>query len=246
MTEIYYDLHIHSALSPCADNDMTPNDIVSMALLNGLDVIAITDHNSFGNVEAVMKAAHGKELIVLPGAEIETREEVHVLCIFCDLESAFAFEKELTPFYSNIPNRVDIYGEQILYNEEDIKVGEIERMLLAACSISFDALYNMVKQHGGAFIPAHIDREANSALNNLGFLPPDLDIPVVEISALGLRKGFAKKHQSIASKHRLISSSDAHRLWDISERIHSLKIPEQTSVNVINFLHYLTKCNDNT
>jgi len=116
---------------------MTPNDIVGMALLNGLDLIAVTDHNSLLNAEPVMKAAkaaqarQGKELIVLPGIEVSTAEEVHVLCLFRDLIAAQFFETELFPFYSTLSNRVSIFGNQILFDEEDRVTGEMERMLIA-------------------------------------------------------------------------------------------------------------------
>ena len=232
MIPVYYDLHIHSALSPCADDDMTPNDIVGMAILNGLDLIAVTDHNSFANVAAVMKAASaaqtpaGNELIVLPGIEVSTIEEVHVICLFRDMESALNFEAELTPLYSTLANRTDIFGNQLVYDEEDCVTGEIKRMLIAPVSISFDDLYHLTGKYGGAFIPAHIDRESFSVMSNLGFLPPHLSINTVEVT----------RPASLPADKNVIFSSDAHQLWTINERKHFLMLPERTAKAAIDFL----------
>lgn len=237
MEKLFYDLHIHSALSPCAENDMTPNDIVNMALLNGLDLIAVTDHNSFGNVRAVMKAAEGKNLLVLPGAEIETSEEVHVLCYFADLPAALRFEEELSFFFSKLENRRDIYGEQLLLNEKDEIVGEMERMLVTATSISFDVLLALVRKHGGAFVPAHIDKDSYSALSNLGFIPEELEIAAVEISKNGAGKGFIEQNQTLLEQFFILISSDAHYLWDIAEKSRYMEVSKRSASEIISLLN---------
>jgi len=245
MIPVYYDLHIHSALSPCADDDMTPNDIVGMALLNGLDLIAVTDHNSFSNVESVVKAAgaaqsagsrQGKELIVLPGIEVSTEEEVHVLCLFSDLETSRIFESKLSPFYSTLLNRVDIFGSQLIIDRSDQKIGEEDRLLIAATSISFDSLFFLVHECGGAFIPAHVDRDSFSVLSNLGFLPPHLPISTVEVSTAGVENGFDKQNAELFSQYRVVFSSDAHQLWNISEKDHFMMLPELSAKAAIDFL----------
>jgi PHP family Zn ribbon phosphoesterase len=233
---VYYDFHIHSALSPCAANDMTPNNIVGMAVLNGLDVIAVTDHNTFGNVESVMKVAAKHNITVLPGAEIDTAEEVHVLCMFCDLETALAFENRLSPHYSDFPNRKDIFGDQLLFDENDNFVGEVDRMLLSATSISFDDLHALVSEFGGAFIPAHIDRSSYSVLSNLGFLPKYLNIPTVEVSNNGLKRNFLDKNNQIPPDTRIVTSSDAHYLWDIAEKGQLLSLCKYSPNGIIEFL----------
>jgi len=239
---VYYDFHIHSALSPCADDDMTPNDIVGMALLNGLDLIAVTDHNSLSNAESVIKAAKaerartGKELIVLPGIEVSTAEEVHTLCLFGDIESALGFESELSPYYSSIKNRTDIFGNQLLYDENDKVIGELERMLIAPTTISFDALYQLTFKHGGAFIPAHVDRDSFSVLSNLGFLPPHLAIKTIEISLKGAENGFDKQNAEQFALNTVIFSSDAHHLWVISEKEHFIMLPERSAKAAIDYL----------
>jgi len=239
---VYYDLHIHSALSPCAASDMTPNDIVGMAILNGLDLIAVTDHNSLSNSAAVLMAAkaaqdiQGKNLIVLPGIEVSTVEEVHVLCLFDDIESAQSFETELMPYYSTLSNRVDIFGEQILFDANDKIIGEMERMLIAPTTVSFDELYTLTHKYNGAFVPAHIDRSSFSVISNLGFIPPHLEISTVEVSQNGLDHGFCNQNTDISAKNKIITSSDAHQLWAISERDNFIMLPELSAKAVIDFL----------
>jgi len=242
MIPIYYDLHIHSALSPCADDDMTPNDIVGMALLNGLDLIAITDHNSLLNAKSVMLAAkkagaeHGKELIVLPGIEVSTAEEVHAICLFGCLESAEGFQTELSPFFSELANRADIFGHQLIYDENDCVTGELERMLIAPSSISFDNLYSLVHKYEGAFIPAHIDRDSFSVLSNLGFLPPQLGIGTLEVSLRGLENKFCESNPNLFEGKNTVFSSDAHRLWEINERVQYIMLPEYSAKAAIDYL----------
>jgi len=215
---------------------MTPNDIVGMALLNGLDLIAVTDHNSLSNALSVYKAAIGKDLIVLPGVELSTAEEVHVICLFSDPESAKDFEVELSPYFPALLNRIEIFGNQILFDEKDCVTGEEERMLIAPTTISFDKLYQLVFKYGGAFIPAHIDRDSFSVISNLGFLPPHLSINTLEISHGGLKKGFDKSNPELIEKHNVVFSSDAHQLWSISEKEHYLMLPERTAKAAIDFL----------
>ena len=242
MQPVYYDLHVHSALSPCAESDMSPNDIVGMALLNNLDLIAITDHNSLSNTLSVINAAkaareeHGKELIVLPGVEVSTVEEVHVLCLFDNINTALSFEDELVPYFSALSNRIDIFGSQILYDENDCVTGEMNRMLIAPTSISFDELYLLTHKYNGAFIPAHIDRASFSVISNLGFIPPHLDINTIEVSPHGVENGFLEKNEDARMRKNILISSDAHQLWAISERENFLLLPELTAKAAIDFL----------
>jgi len=230
----YYDLHIHTALSPCANDDMTPNDIVGMAILNGLDIIAVTDHNSIANALPVIKAAenasalHGKNLIVLPGIEVSTAEEVHVLCLFDNIDSAGRFDSELNYFYSTVANREDIFGYQVLYDSEDNILGSVERMLIAPSLVSFDHLHEITHKHGGAFIPAHVDKDSFSVTSNLGFLPPHLEINTIELVSEDEAKNYPDK--------KIIHSSDAHQLWTINDKKHSLSLPELSAKAVVDFL----------
>jgi len=234
--KVYYDLHIHTALSPCADDDMTPNDIVGMAQINNLDLIAITDHNSIENAHAVIKAAQGKNITVIPGIEVSTSEEVHVLCLFSTIEKARSFDEQLRPLRSKIENRKDIFGNQLMYDENDELTGEVSDLLIAPSEISFDALHSLTNRHGGAFIPAHIDRDSFSVLSNLGFLPPHINIKTLEVSQNGVKKGFVEQNREKYTNNQIIFSSDAHRLWEINERMNYITLPELGAEAVIDFL----------
>lgn len=217
------DLHIHTALSPCGDNDMTPNNIINMSIIKGLDVIAITDHNSCKNAEACMKAAIGKEIIVVPGIEIQTREDIHALCLFKDLNSAEEFEKHV---YLNLPdilNKAEIFGEQLILDSNDMIVGNVERMLLTSTDISFDDAFYIVNKLDGVFIPAHIDREAFSIIWNLGFIPEYLNIKTIEYFSIEKIQEFIKKG-IIRGDYNFIKSSDAHYLFQIMEREEAFEI----------------------
>lgn len=127
-----YDFHIHTAASPCADESMTPNNIVNMCLLKGLDVIAVTDHQTVANCETVIKVGKEKGLKVIAGMEIECMEEFHLIALFKNLQSAYEMESWLWKYMPHITNRPQIFGKQEKINSEDECVGEIERLLLVA------------------------------------------------------------------------------------------------------------------
>ncbi len=228
----FYDLHIHSALSPCGDEDMTPNNIVNMSLLKGLDVIAVTDHNSCGNVRAVMEVA-GDRLLVIPGMEVETAEEVHILCYFPTLSQAEAMEELLKTNRLPIDNRPDIFGRQLYLDAEDEIIGEETRLLTAASTLSIEEVFSHAFSLGGLPVPAHIDRQSYSVISNLGFLPPHLDIQAVEITAKNLDAWRTEYAQ-----FPILCSSDAHYLGDIAEPFHFIDI---NSKNTEEFLAKLTK-----
>ena len=212
----YYDLHIHSALSPCGDEDMTPNNIVNMALLKGLDIIAVTDHNSAANVRSVVKAADGK-IFVVPGIEVTTSEEVHVLCYFNTVEAAEDMGEYLKACMSGVKNRPEIFGRQLVMDENDKIIGEEENLLVNAVGLSIYEVQKAVMVREGIFVPAHIDRTSYSVTSNLGFLPPDLPVDGLEITSAGLTK-YAEQYKEF----QILTSSDAHYLENISEREHFL------------------------
>lgn len=226
----YYDLHIHSALSPCGDNDMTPNNIVNMSLLKGLDIIAVTDHNSCGNVRSVTKAADGR-LLVLPGLEVESAEEVHILCYFRDIdgaESMAAFVKEHLP---PVKNRSEIFGNQFYMDENDKILSEEPTLLVNATALDIYSVFSAAEKFGGLAVPAHIDRSSYSIVSNLGFIPPDLRVPSVEITRQNL-DAMRGKYE----KHNIITSSDAHYLENISEQENHMNIFSKTTKDVLDFL----------
>ncbi len=216
--KLYYDLHIHSALSPCGDNDMTPNNIVNMSILKGLDVIAITDHNSCGNARSAMKVAEDK-IIVIPGMEIETSEEVHMVSLFPTIEAAEKMEEIIKERSTPPDNNPEIFGNQYYMDENDEITGEEERLLVSATGLDIYEVVKYAADLGGISYPAHIDRTSYSVLSNLGFIPPDLKIGTVEITA-------AKRDElsNSYSQYNVVTSSDAHYLWDISEKNYYLDV----------------------
>ena len=182
------DLHMHSAVSPCAENDMTPGNMVSMALLNGLDVIAITDHCSARNCGAAMKCAeflkkeHGKAPLVIPGMEVEVAEGFHVLGLFPSLEKALEFEEFWTAHRPKIKNRVEIFGNQYVMNDDDEVVEELEYLLSTGSDVSMIELFEKLDSMGAAAIPAHIDKESYSMVASLGTVPPEWKGRLLEVS----------------------------------------------------------------
>lgn len=227
---MYYDLHIHSALSPCGDNDMTPNNIVNMSLIKGLDIIAVTDHNSCGNVRAVIEAAAGR-LLVIPGIEIETSEEIHVVCYFPTIECAEEMWKYVKEHMQNIKNREEIYGEQLYMDSEDNIIGKEEILLVTATTLNIYEVFSAAKRFGGIAIPAHIDRSSYSILSNLGFIPPDLEVSALEITPKN-RTALEDKYKNI----KIISNSDAHYLENISEQEFYLKDMFKSAEKVLEYL----------
>lgn len=209
-----YDLHIHSCLSPCADMDMTPNNIVNMAVLKGLNVISVTDHNSCKNLRAAYKCAQAADLLFVPGIELETAEEIHMLCYFKSVEATEEFYASVEELMPNMKNKVHIFGEQAVMDEDDNIIDYENRMLIMASAIDSDSLFDRVNAYGGIVVPAHIDRDSYSILNTFGMLP-DLKTGYVEVSKNCHISEF-KKYNNI--NYNILSSSDAHYLWDISEK----------------------------
>lgn len=211
------DLHIHSILSPCGDDDMTPNNIVNMALIKGLDIIAVTDHNSCKNIPAVMEVAKKLGIMAIPGMEVQTKEEVHIICLFKSLEAAMKFDEIVYNCLPDIPNSENVFGRQIIMNSEDMIIEKEEKLLLSSCALSVNDVFILVRGLGGICIPAHVDRNAYSIVTNLGFIPPSLKVKTVEFSKKDTPENILRKFPFL-KKYNYIVSSDAHYLWDINER----------------------------
>ena len=230
MREYAYDLHIHSALSPCADDDMTPNNIAGMAAIKGLDIIAVTDHNSCGNVRAVAECAKQYNVIVVPGMEVETAEEVHVVCYFPNLDAAFEMQKIVAAKMMGIKNNPKTFGNQFYMDEND-EITEIEEnLLVSATMMSFQEVFETVKKLDSIAVPAHIDRSSYSVISNLGFMPPDVEICTVEITAQNL-----EKWKEDYSEFQIITNSDAHSLGNISEKENYLCINDKKNEYLTEF-----------
>ncbi|GLB29955.1 histidinol-phosphatase [Lacrimispora amygdalina] len=232
MKRLEYDLHIHSCLSPCGDDDMTPGNIAGMAALKGLDVIAVTDHNSCKNCPAVLHFAEKFGILAIPGMELCTSEEVHAVCLFPTLLKAMEFdayvEKKLIPF----PNNVEIFGKQLICNKEDEAIGTVENLLINSTEISFDGLWDLVRSFGGVMFPAHLDKNANSLLSNLGFVPPDSRFTAAEMRHLNRLPELVRQNPYL-EKCLILQNSDAHQLGDIKEQGITLEAEEKSVEGII-------------
>lgn len=235
MINISYDLHIHSCLSPCGDADMTPANIVGMAALKGLDVIALTDHNSCKNCPAFLIAARDAGLLALPGMEVTTIEEVHVVCLFTELEKAMEFDSLIQEKLLKIENNPAIFGRQEIYNEMDQIIGEEPYLLINSTDISVDHLYDIVKLYGGIMIPAHIDKTSNSMISNLGFIPEDSKFDCVEVHDVTCLPVLRATNQYL-NHCNVITNSDAHYLQDINEPKHYLMVNEKSLASILEAL----------
>lgn len=211
----YYDLHIHSCLSPCGDDDNTPNNIAGMATLCGLNVIALTDHNTTKNCPAFFEACKRYGLVPIPGMELTTSEDIHAVCLFPSLESAMAFGEEIESRRTLIKNRVDIFGNQFILDGEDNIIGEEEFMLPNATDVSLDEAPSLVRKYGGVCYPAHIDRQANGIISVLGTFPQTPAFKTVEINQKEKIVEYAETY-GLQGK-RIIISSDAHYLTQLRE-----------------------------
>lgn len=225
--KVSYDLHIHSCLSPCGDNEMTPNNIINMAMLLGLDIIAVSDHNSAKNLPAVFEVAAQAGMTVVPAMELCSAEEVHLLTLFPTLEQALECDSLLYKFLPSVENKPEFFGEQLILNADDEQVGKESLLLINALTLSIDKLLPMVRALDGFVIPAHIDKNANSIIANLGFIPPEYEFHCAEIKNPESRVDFSGKR---------ITNSDAHVLEKIHEPLYTLDISEKTPLGVIKAL----------
>jgi PHP family Zn ribbon phosphoesterase len=227
--KIYYDLHIHSALSACADEDMTPNDIVNMAVLKGLDVIAVADHNSCRNCRAVMEVARGTGILVIPAMELQTSEDVHILCLFRDIANAERFSEYVYKGMLKVLNNERIFGTQYVLDATD-RVVDIERFLYTVASnIGVYQVVELLKRYGGFAIPAHVDRENNGLLSILGYLDAEMGFKVVEIN-----KNKRAAERPDLKGIGIVTNSDAHNLWSISEATNFVEM--DAPIDIDNFL----------
>ncbi len=207
------ELHIHTVLSPCAGVEMIPPLIVREALKRGLNLIGITDHNASENASAVIKAAKGENLTVLPGMELQTQEEVHVLCLFDTLTQLAEFQSQVDKRLPKMQNRPDFFGEQFIVDHTGDFIRNKEQLLITSTSYSFEEAFYAVTELEGLFIPAHVNRQAYGLINYLGFVPPNLEIDALEISRHITPEEAVKTFPQIKG-FPLIQSGDVHFLSD--------------------------------
>lgn len=237
MARIAYDFHIHSCLSPCGDEDMIPSNIAGMSAIKELQAIAVTDHNSCKNCPAVMELGKEYSITVIPGMELCTQEEVHVLCYFHTLEDAMNFDAYVSSKLPPIPNHEMIFGKQQIYDEKDQLIGVEPYLLINATEISFDQVSGLMKEFHGIYVPAHVDKTSNSLLSNLGFVPPDSDFTCVEIRDRGKEAELLEKHPYF-QRCNILYDSDAHSLGNIQEPLNYIEVEAN---NIENILFALTQ-----
>lgn len=218
------DLHIHTCLSPCGDWDMTPRAVVETSFEKRLDIIAVTDHNSVENAEAAMERGRQLGMTVLPGMEICSQEEAHVLAVFDDLGKARAMQAFV---YAHLAgdNQPDIFGYQVVASAEDEVLDQNPRLLIGATGIDLNTLVHRIHAEGGLAVAAHVDKTAYSIPSQLGFIPPDLPLDAVEVS-------FRTRPETMAPLPPCITSSDAHFLGEIGRVSTKFYIAEPTVAEI--------------
>lgn len=219
------DLHIHTCLSPCTELDMSPQAIARQAKAREIDILGICDHNSAENVPALIQAAEPYAIRVLPGLEVTSQEEVHVLALFDSLESAFALQEIV---YTHLPgeNDEDAFGMQVVVNADGEVLGFNSKLLIGASTLSIEEVTAHIKELDGLAIAAHIDREGFSLLGQLGFIPPHLPLDALEVSP---RTSIAEAKARFQPELPLTCSSDAHTVEDIGKGSTNFYIEEGTT-----------------
>lgn len=203
------DFHIHSCLSPCASLDMSPREIVRRAQNAGLDCIALTDHSCVENLPAFHHACAEAGMNCLYGLEASTAEEVHVLCIFDDLNRALEFGRRIYAHLPDVPNNPNRFGEQPVVNVNEEVEYFADKLLNIGTDIPFFELIPMVLDAGALCIPSHIDREVCGAISHLGFLP---DLPYDAVEVVGT------VDPDIARRWPVVRFSDSHYPEQIARR----------------------------
>jgi 3',5'-nucleoside bisphosphate phosphatase len=205
------DLHIHTCLSPCADILMSPRNIAAAAKRMDLDLLGICDHNSAENAAAVAEAAWRLGIRVLPGLEVTSREEVHVLALFDEIEAALSLQERI---YEVLPGENDdeVFGLQVVAGADDEVLGIIRRFLAGATGLSLEDVIAAVHANRGLAVASHVDREGFGIVGQLGFIPENLPLDALEISR---RLTMEEGRSAFGTGRPLITGSDAHALEEI-------------------------------
>lgn len=212
-----YDLHIHSCLSPCADDDMTPAAIAGFAKLAGIDLIAVADHNSALNLPAVQAACAAYGVGFLPAIEVNTAEEVHLLAYFARLESALEMGRLLYQKLPDIGCDPHLWGAQLAMDEEDRVLGSPGKLLASAADLPLAEAKALCESLGGLAVPAHVDRDSFSILSQLGFVPEDLAFEAFEVQRPEHALAGLLASDRLPAGAAILTSSDAHSLADIPD-----------------------------
>ncbi|MBM4161217.1 MAG: PHP domain-containing protein [Ignavibacteria bacterium] len=209
------DLHIHTCLSPCGDLSMSPRKIVAEALRKEIDIIGICDHNSAENIPAVTKAAQGKDVVVIPGMEVCTKEEIHVIALFDDIDSSFKLQSLV---HDNLrgENDPEAFGMQVIANEFDEVEGFQTKLLIGASELPVELVVDTIHQLNGIAIASHIDRESYSVISQLGFIPETTKFDALEFSS-NTSDAEARRRWHQYTHYPFVRNSDAHKLEDIGK-----------------------------
>jgi 3',5'-nucleoside bisphosphate phosphatase len=227
MKTLRIDLHIHSVLSPCGELEMSPANIIAEAQVQNLDMIAITDHNSTRQARVIREMGKQVGVKVLYGAEVTTREDVHVLCLFQNKELTSEFQVFLDKYLPDIKNKEDLFGFQVAVDAEEQIIHNEKRLLLSAIDKRIDEVEQKVHSLGGLFIPAHVDRQAYGLFSQLGMMPDGLKVDALEFSYRMRDDELKQKYQKTAD-YVLLTSSDAHRVNDIGRAVTLIKAKKPT------------------
>ncbi len=206
---------------------MGPRDIVKKAIRNGIDLIAITDHNSCENVQAVMDVAEGAGLVVIPGMEVYTREEAHIICLFDSIDADREFQSVIYDHLPEMDNDPEWFGRQYVVDAEENIVRECQKMLAMPTNLHVQQVFSFVMDLGGIAYPAHIDRKSNSLLSTLGFIPKGLPVHALEIARpyeLAVQEFRFLENASFS----IIRSSDAHFIEQFGDKCTLFKMEQPT------------------
>ncbi len=228
--QLFYDLHIHTALSPCAENEMRPRAIARTARRNGLDIVCVLDHVCGKNIRAAKSAAEEEGLLFLPGVEATSSQGTHLLCYFADADAAVEFSELI---YNTLPSSVAVpflYGEQLILDAQDNEVGRAEKHLSSCSKLSTWEIIGLCAEYGGVVVPAHINRIYNGLLNTEGNKLAEYGFAAVEV-----KKTYPMDYGII--KHtKVIYNSDAHSLFSIADRINMMEVGEKSVEAVLDYL----------
>ena len=227
MGSFTYELHLHSCLSPCGDADMTPSSIAGMAMLNGVKIAALTDHNTCKNCPAFFTACYNYGIVPIAGMELTTVEEIHMVCLFETLDAAMEFDSFVEEHRMKIKNRPDIFGEQLIMNEDDEIIGTVGELLILATDLDITSAANIVRERGGVAFPAHIDKQSNGLIGILGSFPTEPGFASAEFHdrrKINQYKGIYPELEDLI----VVVNSDAHALDQMALEPPSLDIAENS------------------
>jgi PHP family Zn ribbon phosphoesterase len=210
---------------------MSPVNIVQTAVARGLHIIGITDHNSTRQCKLVWKLGRQAGLTVIPGCEVTTQEEVHCLSLFPDFDALAEFQRFLDRRLTYILNDPEIFGYQVLVDEDDNVEEEFDNYLGAAVDASIEEVEQKTHELSGIFIPAHVDRPRNSLFSQLGFIPPELKIDALQISKLAEEKSIRDKYK-ISPEISIVKFSDSHFLEGFGKIFTNFELEEPTFAEI--------------